>query len=72
MSLDDESTTTQPEQKYQLRSNTDHLSRFFWTHDFTTIPPSVYNATIIEYNSYQEFRFKLHYMNNTLESIWRG
>jgi hypothetical protein len=39
---------------------------------FTMVPSSVYNATIIHYNSYQEFRFKLHYINGTLESIWRG
>jgi len=39
---------------------------------FTTIVSSVYNATIIQYNSYQEFRFRLHYINDTSKSIWRG
>jgi hypothetical protein len=36
------------------------------------VPSSVYNAIVIQYNSYQEFKFWLNYMNNTSESIWRG
>jgi len=39
---------------------------------FTTIPSSVYSTTVIQYNSYQEFRFRLYYMNDTSKSIWRG
>ncbi len=39
---------------------------------FTTVPSSVYNTTVIQYNSYQEFRFRLHYIIGTLESIWKG
>jgi len=36
------------------------------------VPSNVYSATIIQYNSYQEFKFKLHYINGTSKSIWRG
>jgi hypothetical protein len=36
------------------------------------IPSKVYNGTIIKYNSYHEFKISLHYINDTLESIWRG
>jgi len=36
------------------------------------VPLSVYNTTVIQYNSYQEFRFRLHYISDTSESIWRG
>jgi hypothetical protein len=36
------------------------------------IPSSVYSTIVIQYNSYQEFRLRLHYINGTPESIWRG
>jgi hypothetical protein len=36
------------------------------------VPSSIYNAAIIPYNSYEEFRFKLHYINVISDSIWRG
>jgi hypothetical protein len=36
------------------------------------VPLSIYNAIIIQYNSYQEFKFKLHYINDASKSIWRG
>jgi hypothetical protein len=39
---------------------------------FTTVPSSIYNTTIIQYNSNQEFMFKLQYINDISESIWRG
>jgi hypothetical protein len=50
----------------------DHLSWFFELTIFMTIQSNIYNTTVIYYNSYQEFKFRLHYINNTLESIWRG
>jgi hypothetical protein len=36
------------------------------------VPLRVYSAIIIQYNSYCEYMFMLHYINNTLESIRRG
>jgi hypothetical protein len=36
------------------------------------VPLNVYSTTVIQYNSYQEFRFMLHYINGTSESIWKG
>jgi hypothetical protein len=36
------------------------------------VPLNIYNITIIQYNPYQEFKFKLHYINGTSEPIWRG
>jgi hypothetical protein len=50
----------------------DHLTDFFELTIFTRVPSNVYNTTVIQYNSYQEFRFKLHYINGTSESISRG
>jgi hypothetical protein len=47
-------------------------ANFFELKIFTTVPSSIYNAIIIHYSSYQEFNFKLHYINGTLEFIWRG
>jgi hypothetical protein len=39
---------------------------------FTTIPSNVYIAIVIQYNLYQEFKFRLHYINGTSESILKG
>jgi hypothetical protein len=36
---------------------------------FMMVALNIYNATIIQYNSYQEFKFRLHYINGTFESI---
>jgi hypothetical protein len=73
MSLDDESIIIQLELRYQLRSNTQSFELiFFELTIFTTVPLSIYNAIIMQYNSYQEFGFKLHYINSTWESIYRG
>jgi len=72
MSSNDENTTIQPKPRYQLQNNTIIWVNFFELMIFITIPSSIYNTTIIQYNSYHEFRFRLHYMNGTLESIWRG
>jgi hypothetical protein len=44
---------------------------FFQFTIFTMVPSSVYSATIIQYNSYQEFMFQLQYINSTSKSIWR-
>ncbi len=40
-------------------------ANFFDLIIFTTVPSSVYSAIIIQYNSYQEFKFKLLYINGT-------
>ncbi len=72
MSLDDESTTVRPEPRYQLCSNTIFWADFFKLTSITTIPSSVYSTIVVYYNSYQEFRLRLHYINGTSESIWRG
>jgi len=73
LSLNDESTTIQPEPRYQLRSNTQSFEPISFKFTvFTMVPSSVYSTTVIQYNSYQEFKFRLHYINSTSESIWRG
>jgi hypothetical protein len=36
---------------------------------FMMIPSSDYSAIVIEYNSYQEFKFRLHYIKDTSKSI---
>jgi hypothetical protein len=66
MSSDDESITAQLKPRYQLQSNTIIWADLFELTIFMTVPSNVYNATVIQYNSYQEFRFKLHYINGTL------
>jgi hypothetical protein len=47
-------------------------TNFFELMIFTTVSSNIYSAIVIQYNSYQEFRFKLHYINGTSKSIWRG
>jgi len=53
MSLDDENITAQPKPSYQLQSNTIIWADFFELIIFTTVPLSVYRATVIQYNFYK-------------------
>jgi hypothetical protein len=47
MSSNDENITAQPEPRYQLRNNMIIWADFFELTIFTTVPLSVYNATVI-------------------------
>ncbi len=39
---------------------------------FTMVPSNIYSTIVIQYNSYQEFKSRLHYINGTSESIYKG
>jgi hypothetical protein len=71
MSLDDENITTQ----LKVLGTKEHMiiwADLFECMIFTAIASNVYNAIIIEYNSYKDYRFKFQYMNGTSEYTWRG